>query len=90
MKTNMYVIFDNKAKIYNKPFFQINDDVALRSAMDLLTDQNTEISRHPHDYIMFKIGTYDDTTAQIQIDELVSICRFHELQANLQLEQGDE
>lgn len=80
MIKNVYVIYDSKAEFYNQPFFIINDELALRSAMDLRQDLSTEVGRHPEDFTMFKIGTYDDTTATIDTDQAHEvICRFHEL-----------
>lgn len=67
MKTELYVIYDSKAKIYNKPFHQINKDVALRTAADLANDKSGEVSRSPEDYSMFSLGHYDDENAQIDL-----------------------
>lgn len=87
MKTNLYVIFDSKAKIYNKPFCLLNDQVALRAAADILNDTNTDIAQHPFDFSMFKIGEYDDETAQIiNYDKFEILCRFHELSTVVDLE----
>lgn len=80
MIKNVYVIYDSQAEFYNQPFFLINDEIALRSALDLRNDPGTEIGRHPQDFTMFKIGTYDDTTAVLDTDQAREvICRFHEL-----------
>jgi len=76
----MYVILDNKSAIYNKPFFFINDAVAIRAAQDLLDQPDHEIAKHPEDYTMFKLGTYDDETAFITTnDGLPVLIRFHEI-----------
>lgn len=85
MLTNLYVIFDAKAQMYNKPFTMINDQVALRAAHDLVNDKSTECAKNPHDFAMFHIGNYDDTTAEIKpLDSFNCICRFHELQIDLE------
>lgn len=86
MKMQMYVIYDSKACIYNKPFYLINDQVALRSANDLVIDKTNEIGKHPEDFTMFCIGTYDDESANIKtLEKFDVICRFHELQQELNL-----
>lgn len=80
MLMQMYVIFDKKAKIYNKPFYLINDNVALRTANQLVNDVNMECSKSPEDFVMFRIGSYEDTTAKVKPYEKHDvICRFHEL-----------
>lgn len=80
MITNLYTIFDKVSKVYNKPFSLLNDQVAIRAAQDLMAGGDTDIALHPADFIMFKLGTYDDTTAQYKADkQLTTIVRFHEL-----------
>lgn len=80
MKTILCVIFDNKAKVYNRPFTQINNAVARRTAQDLVNDPNSDCCRNPQDFTMLQIGYYEDTTATITtLDEPETICRFQEL-----------
>lgn len=80
MITNIYTIYDTKAKIYNKPFYIINDDVALRTALDLVNDQKSDVSKHPEDFIMYRIGQYEDTTAVFDLNEHADIiCHFNQL-----------
>lgn len=79
----MYVIFDNVAKVYNNPFTMVNDSAALRAAENLAQDATTDIHKNPSDYIMFKIGIYDDTTGQIdQFSTPECILRFQEIVVN--------
>lgn len=82
MITILYSIYDSKAGIYNKPFYLLNNAVAMRTAIDLLSDPNTDVGRHPEDFTLFKIGTYDDNTGQVaQLSTLEPVIRFHELAA---------
>lgn len=81
MIINAYVIFDTKAEIYNKPFYFLNDKIALRAAQDLIDDPQTDVHKHPEDFMMFHIGTYEDETAHFKAnDKQKCICRFHELE----------
>jgi len=64
MKQKAFTLYDSKSKVYAKPFFVINEAVALRAISDLLTDMNTEPAKHPEDFILFAIGEYDDTTGE--------------------------
>jgi len=84
MLTNIYVIYDQKAKVYNRPFYLLNDDVAHRVALDMRQDSSTDLARHPEDFIMFRLGTYDDQFATLNLhDDPVTMFRFHELQLPL-------
>ena len=80
MKTEMFVIFDTVAKIYNKPFFLVNLPSAQRAAQDLINNRDHEISRNPQDYTMWHLGSYDDETAQFDL-LLTPKCliKFHEV-----------
>lgn len=81
MITKIYSIFDDKAKVYNKPFHQLNEAVALRACKDLLEDPTTEINRHPEDYVLFELGTYDDNIGGYELIKGKKIMfRFSELQ----------
>ena len=82
MKLIAYVIFDAKARIYNKPFYFVNSQVALRSATDLLSDTSTDIYRNPEDFSLWKIGEYNDETAEFTQCDHEIVARFHELDPN--------
>lgn len=65
MLMNAYSIFDNKALNYGAPWFQINDGVAIRVFADLANDLNTNVGRHPSDYILYAVGFYDDAKGEL-------------------------
>lgn len=80
MITCLYSIFDTKAKLYNLPFQFHNDKVAYRAAQDIMFEPNSAIAAHPEDYIMFKIGTYDDNTGIVtQFETKEVLVNFHHL-----------
>lgn len=60
MMLRCYSIFDRKALQYHPPFFQSTDGAATRAVADLANDLNTQIGRHPSDFVLFMIGEYDD------------------------------
>lgn len=61
MITNAYSIYDTKALVYYTPWFQPTDGAAVRILTDLVNDTGTNIGKHPADYVLYKIGTYDDS-----------------------------
>lgn len=82
MITVMYAIYDEKSKIYNKPFSMINEAVAIRAVKDLTLDKNTEVGRHPYDFSLWELGTYDDETAHfVPYETKRLICMAHEIDA---------
>lgn len=60
MITLAYSIFDTKALQYHTPFFAPTDGAAVRMLQELVSDPNTMIGRHPSDFTLFSIGSYDD------------------------------
>lgn len=64
MLTRAYSVYDNKALIYNRPFFEATDGAALRSFQELANDLNTSVGRYPTDFSLWWVGTYDDQTGQ--------------------------
>lgn len=66
MKTIMFAIYDTKAECYNPPFFMPKKEMALRAFNDLANDGNTNISRHPEDYILYELAEFDDITGEVK------------------------
>lgn len=60
MILNAYSIFDSKALQYHPPFFASTYGAATRSFSDLANDLQTNVGRHPADYVLYCVGTYDD------------------------------
>lgn len=65
----VYSIYDKVAGVFNTPFFQVNDGVAIRSFMDLVRDEKSSVCRHPEDYELWLIGKFLDDCGRI-IEEL--------------------
>jgi hypothetical protein len=79
MLVKIYVIFDSKSKTYNKPFYMLNDQIAIRALTDLANDENTDVGRHSEDFSLFSIGTYDDEKALIDSTPPQIIAKAHEV-----------
>ena len=60
MRLNVYTIFDVASGAYMRPFFGASDGQAIRSFTDISQDADHEIGKHPEDYSLYRIGTYDD------------------------------
>lgn len=61
-----YSIYDRKSLTYHTPFFQHADGAAVRMLSDLVADPNTSVGRHPGDYVLYRVGTYDDQKGELQ------------------------
>lgn len=61
----VFSIFDNAAKVYNKPFFLKNRYEAVRMFGDLVRDEQSMLSKHPQDFSLFHVGSFDDESAEL-------------------------
>ena len=66
MKLHIYTIYDVASGIYMRPFFQQTDGQATRSFSDIALDAEHEIGKHPEDYTLYRIGSYNDNTGIIE------------------------
>ena len=60
MIIRMYSIHDVKSEAYTQPFFQQTDGQSTRMFGDLVNDQDHPFGKHPSDYTLFFVGTFDD------------------------------
>ena len=65
MKLKIYSIYDMAARNYNRPFYQHTKGEAVRSFTDLANDGESMISKHPQDYFLFELGTFEDESGAI-------------------------
>lgn len=67
MKYQIFSVYDSKAEFYGKPFFMTSVGEAIRGFQDVSIDENTTIGRHPGDFTLFHVGTWDDAYSEFDI-----------------------
>lgn len=67
MKYGIYSVFDCKANAYAQPFYAPNRPVALRNFAAAQEDPNSVLSKFPGDFVLYELGTFDDTGGTIEI-----------------------
>lgn len=68
MNLKIYSIYDDAAKAYLAPIFVHNDAIALRLFADNVnSQQENNISKHPEQFYMYCLGTWDDITGKIDM-----------------------
>lgn len=72
MKQQVMVVRDIKVEAYGAPFCTPSVGIAIRSFTDAVNnpEKNSDISKHPADFDLFHLGTYDDNTAAIEQYEM--------------------
>ena len=70
MKLKMYSIFDQATSAYMRPFFMQADGQAIRFFMDVANDKESDIGKHPEDYSLCRIATFDDQSAYVEAEKV--------------------
>jgi len=65
----MFTVYDSKAEAYMQPFFAKSTGEALRSFSDTCQDKNHIFAKHPGDFTLFELGTWDEQTSDFVIYE---------------------
>jgi len=58
-------IFDSAAAMYQRPFTAKSYGEVTRSFQDVCLDADHEIGKHPEDYTLYSLGTFNDGTGEI-------------------------
>lgn len=61
-------IYDGKADAFTQPMFFQSTGQAVRSFSDAVNDGESNFSKHPEDYTLFVLGTWDERTASIVLE----------------------
>ncbi len=64
MIRRVFTVYDNKAEMFMTPFFEITKGQAIRAFQDVTHNKDHAFNRHPDDYALFDLGTYDDNSGQ--------------------------
>lgn len=64
----IFTIYDDKAKAYIAPFVLPEDGMAIRTFAECANSLEHQFGKHPEDYTLFRIGTFCDTNANINLE----------------------
>lgn len=69
MQLKVFAIRDEKLGAYLTPFYNPARGAAIRAITDEISNPQSPVSKHPADYVLFELGTYDDLTAKFELYE---------------------
>ena len=72
-----YTIFDTALEAYHQDYTLENDAIALRQFADM-ANEDTQIAKNPEDYSLWRIGTFETTTAELTPEEPICLAKAHE------------
>lgn len=73
MEIKVFSLLDTKTGIYNAPFFMAHIGLAVRAVAELAADLNTTVGRHPADFMLVDLGSFDDQTGAFRTSVPVSL-----------------
>lgn len=80
MILQVFSVLDEKAQAFAVPFVLQTRGLATRSFADAAVDPNISISRHPSDYVLYQVGTFDDNSGRLEsLDVPERICKASDL-----------
>lgn len=60
MKLLVFAIYDEQAGLYAQPFYSVSRGTALRSFQTLVEDPQSSLHKHPKDFHLYELGSYED------------------------------
>lgn len=70
MILGVYSIYDEKADYFNNPIFCPTEAVVLRDFGDTVNDSGCIVGKHPEDFRLYNLGTFDTQTAKFDIRDI--------------------
>lgn len=64
-----FSFLDIKTGVYSAPFFVAHKAQAIRAAVEIGNDFNTQVGRHPHDFRLAHVGEFDDNVGRLTSTE---------------------
>lgn len=58
-------VHDRQIDAFMRPFVVQSTGQAIRMFRDLTNEDKSDINKHPEDYALFRIGTFDETTGTL-------------------------
>lgn len=91
MRLFVYSVYDKAVSAYLQPFYARSTGEAIRSFTQLANDKGSNVYRHPHDFVLFALGSFDDTDGLFDGIEPHRILAAHEVVKDVALrDDGSE
>jgi hypothetical protein len=70
----IYALYDTKVEAFMNPFFLRSDGEAKRSiGHAVMSRQSGHLSLYPHDFVLFRMGEFEEKTGEFLIDRPESL-----------------
>lgn len=65
MIINVFAVYDSAVSAYTQPFYSHTNGSALRAFADHVNDTSSAPNKHPGDFSLFHLGTFNDETGEL-------------------------
>lgn len=65
MILEVYSVFDAQAGLFIHPLYAVTRGQAQRSFADMVQDPSAPFAKHPGDYHLYRLGSFDDQSGRI-------------------------
>jgi hypothetical protein len=69
----LFSVRDAATETYNITFTAPTNAAAIRQFGDLAQDTNTNVYKHPDDFVLYRVGSWDDDTGTVHPEELIKL-----------------
>lgn len=83
MRLHVFSVFDKAVQAYLQPFYARSAGEAIRSFAELANDVGTNVARHPADFVLYRLGEFDDNSGFFECGEPQRIVGAHEVVKDL-------
>lgn len=69
MILGVFSVFDSKLACFSRPWYELTDASAIRIFTDAVNDgsnPNNQWFRHPEDFSLYRLGSFDDELGKIE------------------------
>jgi len=70
MKHGIFSVRDSATKTYNVTFTAPTNAAAMRQFGDLAKDENTNVYKHPTDFVLYRVASWDDDSGEMTPETL--------------------
>jgi len=69
----IFTVYDSKAETFMPPFFVPSKGLAIRAFEDCINSNEHHFGKHPADYTLFSLGSFDTDTGEFDITDRISV-----------------
>lgn len=79
----LFAVYDLKAKHFWPPYVSVTAATGIREFGDLVASERTPLGKHPEDYVLYQVGTFDDVQGVVESQKHVPMAKATEFASAL-------